>query len=211
MSDEQIPVTSGTEINTQPSISKPMPKKYIAIIVIVVLIGASFWGYEWYQTKRYVERIFAFYGSWEVLDKDLANATYNSVGKRFVDIFDEYKRIKQAGKDMKMKIAEINPPTSKAKEMRGVFMNVLDTYSELVDAGVSITQAQMNFQSAEKLLQNYENDYYVSRYSSNMIKEQQKKLEEAKAERKKSGEKLIQLTAKYDLDKVVLKQLVGSN
>ena len=180
---------------------------YIVLGILILIIG--YYTYDWYQTKQYIEKTMPLLRTYEVLNQDSNHLITQSGGKRFIDLFDDCKRIKQTVKDMKLKLAEINPTTTKSQEIAQKFQATLDLHVDIMDAFSRILQAQMNLQSSEKFLKEFESNPIMNQYSGNLIAQKKQELETAKKDMADAQTKYKELGEKYQQVKKELYSLLG--
>lgn len=169
--------------------SQTSKKKTIIFAVLVVLIVASYFGYQWYQTKQYVEKVIPMYRTVESLDQDLEKVIAQGGGKLYRDLIKEAERIKKATQDLKLRYIEITPPTDQGKQISDAFIKAMDRLVDWSDTTTAYLQAELNLISDEKHLEYLydmaSRNYYFYNYAAREYEKQQAKVNDS---RKKKDE-----------------------
>jgi hypothetical protein len=122
------------------------------------------------------------YCSMESLANDQEKVTCEGNGKLFKDLINESDRVKKSAQDLKLRFIEIEPPTSKSKEINSTFIKSLDsliTWSE--NAGAYLQSDLSHTQESKMLKYLYEQSKsrYVGSYFYDQYEKQVSKVNEA--------------------------------
>lgn len=169
-------------MTTEVDLEKPkaMNKKVLIGVITIIIVVAGYFGYQYYQTSQYVKKITPQILTFELLIQDTEKLANQGNGKRFVDLFEEGKRIKQAYKDIKMKVVEIPPTTKKAHEINNKFNTTIDSQIELLDSITNVYQSRMKMQSSRRILEKFNEESYIPVFAQNIVKQEIENFKEAK-------------------------------
>ncbi len=191
------------ESTTPAPIKNPIPsagkKPIIIALAFVLLIFAGYFGYQWYQTKQYIEKVTPMYRTLDSLDKDLDKVITQGDGKLYRDLIKEAERIKRATQDLKLRYIEITPPTDQSKQISEAFIKAMDKLTDWSDATTAYLQADLNLITDQKhldYLYDMAQNYYLYNYAAREYEKQVDKVKEAR-KKKESAEQRCQATRAY--------------
>lgn len=116
-------------------------KKFIAALVVFVVIGAGWWLYQEQRTKDFKETALSIYKPYKVLVDDGNNLAKNMSGRNYDNLFRELGDIKQKNQDLKMKASSLIPPTDAAKAVHKQLIATLQAHDEGISGIIALIEA----------------------------------------------------------------------
>lgn len=173
------------DINATATTPKANNSKKIIIVTIglLLVILGSYFAYQNYLTRQYVEKIMPLHRTLTSLSQDQEKVSSESDGKLYKDLISESDRIKKSAQDLKLRFIEIDPPTDKAREINKSFTEATDKLISWSEASGNYLQNDLSLLQAKKML-SYLYDQsrtpYVGSYFYNELDKQEKNVKDLK-------------------------------
>lgn len=174
-------------------------KTFLPVFVIVIVI-AGYFGYQHYQTTQYIEKVMPYYRSMETLQNDQEKVFKEGGGKLYKDLIAECGRIKTASKDLKLRVSELSPTTTKAEEINNSMLNSLDKLAEYSEAYGAKLQSDLTVITTGKMLDVWKQQAslpYVGAYMREHYEKAYKEYTDAKANAAAKGNSATTARAVY--------------